>query len=202
MNENIKKAIESRDFETLFDLEIAALRERSCFTLTLRALEKQRKHVIERAQCSKFRKESIPFLPAIPRIHFGRHTLQWLITMVKVGDARGYSDLEPNLLKDFGEIPDQPYWIFDVDDGTRIKGMSPWIAYDMLKAHQRLPMTTTEIVSLCIIFDVLSTDRSIVATGSRFKGAHNPALQIFKGKPLLGLVTSRIGSYSPSCGSR
>lgn len=202
MGENIMEAIESGDFETLFDLEIAALEERACFHLTLKDLRRQRAVVLKRAQENTFTKEWIPFLPAIPRIHFGGDAVNWLISMVKLGDASGRSILAPDLLIDFGAIPDQPYWIFDVEDGADTKDVDPWIAQNVIFQRQRLPLTTTEIISLCAIFDVLSPDRKIIAAGSRFEGARIPQLQIYEGRPLLGLAASSIGSHAPSCGFR
>lgn len=198
----LRKTLESKDPEKLFDLEIAIMKERSCFNLTLQSLKRQRTQVLEKATNTVCAEGHIPFLPAIPRIHFGAHAISWLISMVKIDGTPGHSELLHNSLSDHGMIPNHPYWIFDVHVGTETHDEDLYAMHAIMTELQRMPLTTTEIISLCMISGVLSEDRAINATGSRYQGIKIPQLRVYKNRPVLGTALSFRNSSTPSCGSR
>ena len=82
----------------------------------------------------------------------------------------GYAYLKPTAITDMVEIPDEPYYIFDVEDGESTKGMSPEKAEKTFKSQRRSALTAAEVMALATHTDVLSR-HNLWASGSRCNAA-------------------------------
>ena len=196
-----------KDLVNLFDSQIETLKDCCTPNEIVAEFNIMKEWVIDKASKMTIGKGNIPFLPIIPSAYLGYYGL---ISMVRVGLKKGYTTINPILIKDLIQTPTNGlYYIFDVEDGesTRNNNNSPESVIQTSKEQSRSPLIADEIVNLCIITDVLYR-HYVYAIGSRFGALDKvPAVYLdgFSGFPGLGwLYTYYSGDHygSPSCGSR
>ncbi|MBI1999342.1 MAG: hypothetical protein HYS74_01660 [Parcubacteria group bacterium] len=145
---------------------------------------------------------NIPFLPVIPRSPRSPYDL---MAMVRNGSKVGYAYLNPTQISDVVDAPQEPYYIYDVEDGNITRGKSPEDALKIFKQQKRSPLTAAEVMALATHTDVLSR-HYVWATGSRYEfAARVPNVYLGGGRPKLGWdwVGDSLGHWgSASCGSR
>lgn len=192
-------------FEDLFKTQIETLKNRGCPEHILSKVERKKDLVIANAMEMDFERGRIPFLPVI---HFGdrytsRINIKDQIKMVRVGDAVGYTELDPSfvadIVKDFNDK--EPYFIFNVEDGSVTWGKSNKDAEKIIKKQGRRGLTVAEAIALCIHTDVLS-EHCVDAIGSRYGGVRVPDLRFLDGK--IELSYRNFGAWDerwgiPSC---
>ena len=192
----------SNALSDLFDRQIEILRDRGCPNQVLARLISQKSQVLAKASTIVFKDNRIPFLPIIP---FSSLSLSTQMSMVKNGNKAGFTNLKANEIKDIVSTPNQPYYIFDVEDGTDMLGRSVRKATELIKNLDRSPLTAAEVISLSIQTDALSK-RYVDAGGSRSESDDGaPHLALFVSQPKLNwnfvdYSSDRCGSAS--CGSR
>jgi hypothetical protein len=128
------------------------------------------------------------------------------MAMVRNGSKVGYTYLNPTQISDVVNAPSEPYYIYDVEDGSSTRGKSPEDALKILKQQKRSPLTAAEVTALTTHTDVLSR-HYVWAAGSRYISADwVPIVYLGRGgRPALGwyYVVSSDGPWgSASCGSR
>jgi hypothetical protein len=144
----------------------------------------------------------VAFLPVIPLSYLSLYTQ---MAMVENDGKKGFTYLKPNLISNVVEVPDKPYFIYNVENGQAMRGKSSNEATELLKNTGRSPLTVAEVASLALHTDVLS-QIFLDASGSRFESADEvPDVWLSGGEPWLGWFSadstdSKWGS--PSCGSR
>lgn len=157
------KKVKRSDLEKLFNQQIQTLKDRGCPEQVIEALQEQKDKVLKKASEMNMGEGNIPFIPVIKPVYLGYHGL---MAMVRNGNRQGYSYLNPNEIKDVIETPNNPYYIFDVENGEAMRGKSPQEAEKLLKKQSRSPLTAAEVINLCIQTDVLSR-HYVDAAGSR-----------------------------------
>ena len=153
--------------EKLFDSYIQILDERKSSEQIIKMVQDQKGTVVEKASKMTIGEENIPFLPVIKPLYLGYHGL---MSMVQNDGKQGYCYLNPTLITDEFETPDELYYIYDVEDGQALLSKSPKKAIEIIKKQSRLDLTAAEDISLCIFTDVLS-GHNVWATGSRYDGS-------------------------------
>jgi hypothetical protein len=152
------------DLEKLFDTQIQTLKDRGCPPVIIDMLKEQRDQVLQKASEITIAKKHIPFLPVIPRIYLSIYSQ---MQMVRNGDKVGYTYLKPSEITDVVETPQDPYYIFDVEDGEAMLGKSPQNAEKAIKQQNWRGLTEVEVIALGIHTDVLSR-HYVDAVGSRY----------------------------------
>lgn len=142
------------------------------------------------------------FIPVIPRTYLSIYTQ---MLMVKSSGNMGYTNLVPTAITDTNitDMPEDPYYIYDVEDGELMRGKTAQDAEDFIEEQGRLGLTEVEVIALGIHTNVLSR-HNVDAVGSRYDYGV-PHLQLYEGLPKLD-EGSRCVSHAlwgaASCGSR
>lgn len=190
------------DLEKLFDAQIATLKDRGTPEQIVEILQNQKGAVLKKASEMAIGDGNIPFLPVIPRSFRSPYDL---MAMVKNGGKAGYTYLNPTQISDVVDAPQEPYYIYDVEDGSS-RGKSPENAEKTFKSQKRSPLTAAEVMALTVHTDVLSR-HYVWATGSRYEFADEvPSVCLGDGgRPKLSWDYSGPSNSlwgSASCGSR
>jgi hypothetical protein len=196
------KKIKKEDLEKLFSNQIKRYEDANCPEQVIKLLKDLRDSVIEKASKMTLGKGNLPFLLCTGKTL----SLYSLMAMVKNSDKVGYNYLTPTDVTDQIETPDDPYAIFDVEDGEAMLGKSMQDAEKAIKAKNRFVLTAAEAIALCIQTDVLKR-HYVDAPGSRY-GSAGEAPDVYLGRDdrpglgwdYLGGAVSEWGSAS--CGSR
>jgi hypothetical protein len=160
------KKAKCEDLKKLFDDQIQTLKDRGCPEQIVEMLQNQRSLVLQKASEMSFAEGNIPFMPVIPRTYRSPHDL---MAMVRNGDTKGYTYLNPTVITDEFKTPEDPYYIYDVEDGQALLGKSPEEAIDIIKKQSRSPLTAAEVMALTTHTDVISR-HYVYASGSRYDG--------------------------------
>lgn len=188
-------------YERLFDSQIATLRDRDTPAAIVELLANQRDSVISKASEETREDGHIPFLPVIPRTYRSPYDL---MAMVRNGSKVGYTYLNPTEITDEVKTPNEPYYIYDVEDGEATRGKSPESVQMFFESQGRYGLTAAEVMALTTHTDVL-WGHYVFATGSRCDSVDRmPLMWLDDGEPRLHW--SHVDSHSlwgsPSCGSR
>ena len=193
----------------LFDVQIVIFKNRGVPEETIEALQNEKNVVVQNARGMTIGEGNIPFLPVIKPVYMGYYGYSRAMARVNNGGKTGYTLLKPAFacaFMDLLETPDNFYYIYDVEDGNATRGKSPEAAEKIFKQRSRSPLTAREVISLCILTDVLSR-HGVWATGSRYESA-GKVLEVSlddDGRPMLHwdpVESSLDHRGSPSCGSR
>lgn len=189
-------------YERLFDNQIATLKDRDTPAAIVELLAKQRGSVIGKASEMTFEDGRVPFLPVIPRSYRSPYDL---MPMVRNGDRAGYNHLKPTEITDKIETPNEPYYIYDVEDGESTRGKSPESAQVSFESQSRSGLTVAEVIALTTHTGVL-WGHNLFATGSLYDSADFvPRVWLSDGKPRLhwSYADRSVSDWgSPSLGSR
>ena len=161
------KQAKRSDLEKLFDGQIATLKDRGTPEQIVEILQNQKGAVVKKAIEMADGCGNIPFLPVIPRSFRSPYDL---MAMVRNGAKVGYTYLKPTQISDVVDAPQEPYYIYDVEDGESTRGKNPEVAEKILKQQKRSPLTAAEVTALTTHTDVLSK-HYVWATGSRYESA-------------------------------
>lgn len=189
--------------EELFDTQIATLKDHGTPEQIVEILQNQKGSVLKKASEMTFGDGNIPFLPVIPRSFRSPYDL---MAMVRNGGKVGYTYLNPTQISDVVDAPQEPYYIYDVEDGNSTRGKSPENAEKILKQQKRSPLTAAEVTALTTHTDVLSK-HYVWVPGSRYESAGRvPRVYLDYGvRPLLDwyYVADSYDHWGlASCGSR
>jgi len=121
------KQAERSDLERLFDTQIATLKDRGVPAPIVEILQNQRDQVIAKTSEMTFENRRVPFLPVIPRTYLSIYSQ---MPMVKSGGKAGYTYLKPTAITDVVTTPEDPYYIYDIEDGETMRGKAPQDAAD------------------------------------------------------------------------
>ena len=187
--------------EQLFDTQIATLNDRSVPMQIVEMFHEQRDQVIAKASEMSFENGRMPFLPIIPRTYLSIYSQ---MPMVKSGGNAGYTYLKPTAITDVVTAPEDPYYIYDIEDGEAMRGKTPQDAEKLIRKQGRFGLTEVEVISLGVHTDVLSK-HYVDAVGFRYFSDRVPDLYLNDGEPELDWVY--LGSSydhwgAASCGSR
>jgi len=173
-----------RQFDRGFNAQISVLKRHNCPKKILKTLESKRRQVIARAAgMIFFGSKRIFFSPVIPTSQL---SIPEQMLMVKNGDVPGCTFLSPKDITDEVIVPQEPYFIFSIDDGTKTRGWSPQQAkWAFSKQPRRRGLSCVEAIGFCCVSGVLSRF-NIDAISSRVRKNKIPFLWILGKKPRLG----------------
>jgi len=192
----IRNQAREKKLVDLFASQITTLSERGCPKAILSVLQGQMGPVIARAKQMTFKEGRIPFLPVIPALFLSIYTQ---MEMVKNKTKSGRNLLDPTDLTNVVQTPKKPYFIFDVEDGTEMRGRSIADAEDLIsKQRNRRCLTDVESISLCIHTDVLNR-HNVDCSGSLCGPDYAPGLFLDEDGSRLG--RSSFYAYSDGWGS-
>ena len=198
-----QKQTKRTDLEKLFDAHIATLKDRGVPEQIIETLSSQKNVVVQKASGMTIGEGNVSFLPVIKPACLSYYGL---MAMVRNGSKEGYTHMKLGAVTDQFETPDDLYYIYDVEDGNATRDKSPQDAEKIFKRQKRSPLTVAEVVSLCILTDVLSK-HYVWALGSRDGSADRVLEVALDGgdRPRLdwdyvNFSSARWGSAS--CGSR
>lgn len=164
--ETKRKVTRWKDFEALFERQIATLKERGVPEQIVGWFENDKERILEQAMKMDFGKGNIPFLPVVSLEY---RTLYDLMAMIRTGDGKaGYTDGSYSIIDVTG--PGHNQYIFDVSDGTTTLEGNEKKAEKILAQQNRFPLTIVEVIALCVHTDVLSRIGYLSALGSRLPG--------------------------------
>lgn len=197
----LKKLIdETREkcLKSLFDAQITRMHDRGVPESIVEIFREQRDSVIEKAFEMKIKKGNIPFLPVIPRTFRGPHDL---MAMVRNGSRIGYTYLNPPNISNVSSVPEEPYYLYDIDTGESTRDKSPETADEIILEQKRHPLTIAEAIALATHTDVLS-QHYIRALSSYYRGSEILCISLDNNShPRLDENNHGV-SGSPSCGER
>lgn len=191
-----------RPFEKLFDIQIQILKDRGVPSDIIQKLENQKSAVLKKASDIPFKDGHIPFLSVIPSTLL---SFEKQMEMVYHGSVRGRSYLNQSRVTSLAQIPKEPYYIFDVEDGTAALGKAPQEAEKQFADSNRSPLTAEEGIALVIQHPEILNDHFIDLLGSRLGDVKVPFLWLYEGEPELywGWASISVARWgSASCGSR
>lgn len=173
------------DFSKIFDSQCEKLKGLGCPEQILDILREQRDEVLRKIGGMTVSEGNVPFLPVIPREYLSPYTL---MSMVRTADAVGCNYLKPTDIKNVVEVPDIPYYIFDINTGESTLGKSHEEVSNICTEKGRRCLTADEAMNLCIHANVLSS-HYVLAGGSRHGSDGIPNVSLVGGDyPGLGWV--------------
>ena len=149
----------------LFDTQMETLKARGCLQSVIDVLVSKKNEVIAKATEIETQDGHIPFIAVVPRTEVD---VENLMKMVRNRDREGYNYLNQSDLSNVVDVPNGPYFIFDVEDGKVMLDKSPEKAETLVKKQKRSCLTVDEGISLCIQTKVLS-EHYVDCTGSRYR---------------------------------
>ncbi|MDO8443632.1 MAG: hypothetical protein Q7S78_01415 [Candidatus Azambacteria bacterium] len=190
-----------RRFDREFSAQIFALKRHDCPKMIVRTLEKKRPQVIARAGgMIPSGSKRVSFLPIIPS---NRLSVREQLSMVKNGNIPGCTRLDTAYITNLELVPEEEYFIFSIEDGTKTLGWTPIFGEKVFKAQpNRRGLSVPEIISLCRHTDVISR-QNIDAILSKLKDKV-PFLWLVEREPRLcadKMTTSDPRWGIPSCNS-
>lgn len=192
----------ANEFEKLFDIQIATLKNRGVPEQIVAKFEHQKGIVLKKVKNMIIKDKNIPFLPVIPQSF---RSFFDLITMVRNNEKVGHTALSPTAISDIIETPSVPYYIYEIENGNVTIGKSPQDADKIFKSQGRSGLTVAETIALLIHKHVLS-EHYVWTTGSRFNGSEVPIIYLdSEDRPILTSLSINIKNSrwgSASCGSR
>lgn len=176
------------------------LKDRGTPEQIVEILQNQKARVLAKASEETHGNGNIPVIPRSFRSPYD------LMAMVRNGRKVGYTYLNPTQISDVVDAPQEPYYIYDVEDGSSTRGKSPENAEKTFKQQKRSPLTAAEVMALTVHTDVLSK-HYVWAAGSRCDSAGRVPIVCLGcgGRPELSwcfLGYSVVLWGSASCGSR
>jgi len=184
-----------RRFDRDFSAQISALRRRNCPKAIIKTLESKRSQVIARAVGMTFGSKRVFFSPVIPASQL---SIPEQMLMVCNGDVPGFTFLSPKDITDKVKVPQEPYFIFSIDDGAKTLGWTPQQAEQTFsKQPRRRGLNCVEAIGLCRVSGVLSRF-NIDAIASRVKKVKVPFLWIVEREPRLG--ADKVNASDPRWG--
>ena len=105
----------------LFDEQLAILQAASTQHITISALLKQKDQVIAKASEMIFVESYIPFIPVIP--HEWRSPPDQIAYLHE--ERSGFCYVESQDIWNSQEMPQKPYYIFNVEDGAALRRENP-----------------------------------------------------------------------------
>ena len=188
-------------YESLFDRQIQTLTDRGIPSDIVKKFQVQKPTVLKKAGEGPPTEEHIPFLPVIPDSFL---SIEKQMTFVKNGTQKGKSHLGTEKISTAVQVPKEPYYIFNVEDGRAMLGRSPNSAVTGIINQDRSPLTVEEGIAIAIHkFDILS-DHFVDLPGSRHDD-EVAYLWLSEGRPKLNWSWANLSSArwgSASCGSR
>lgn len=163
----------------LFDEQLAILQLASSQQFTIAALFKQKEAVIAKASEMIFLESHIPFIPVIPSEW--RSPLDQVVFLHE--QQKGFCFIEPHNIWNNQEMPQSPYYIFNVEDGTALRRENPRAHEHHLDESGRRFLTADEIINLALQQEVLRR-HWIVAPGSSCQSLGEDGKMV-KGLPFL-----------------
>jgi hypothetical protein len=139
--------------ERLFQAQIDTLRNKGLSEKNIGCLLEKKISTLTRCSGIELQSGRIPFVPVIPRTWLSLPTQ--LSMLPDYGTIRG--SCVPTLISfDTVETPQEPYYIFDVEDGESMCGVAPLQAAKLIRAQSRRGLTDVEAIALCLHKDVLA----------------------------------------------
>ena len=163
------KQAKHRKLKKLFDAQIATLKDREVPNKIVEILQDQKDLVVERAIYMTIGNGNIPFLPVISHSHLIPYNLiaiEWNFSNVDID----YVYLNTIAIFNMVDIPEEPHYIYDVEDGNATRGKNPEAAEKIFKRQKRSPLTVAEVIALAVHANVYPR-YGVWATGSRYKSA-------------------------------
>lgn len=181
------------DFAKVLDAQYKKLKELDCPEQILDLLREQRDGVLKKAGEMTLGEGNIPFLPVIPHPYLSPYTL---MSMLRIGGKTGFNYLKPADIKNVVKVPDDPYYIFDIDAGKSTQGKSPEEVNKTCSEEGRRCLTADEVMNFCIHIDVLS-NHYVLACGSRYSSDGIPNVTVIGGDcPALGWLPADFSGES------
>lgn len=190
-----------RSLDNLFSRQLEVLAERGCPDVLREHLVSLRKSVVDKALSMTFLEGNLPFLLVVPPPFLSYHTLA---SMLRNGTHVGYTRLNVRLITDVVKVPEDPYVIYDVEDGRALLGRSAQDAKKLLKRQNRSGLTAAEAVHLCIQTNTLN-HHFVDAVVSRYVSDVVPGLWQLDDRPSLNWSARDVALSlwgAASCGSR
>ncbi len=189
-----------QQFDREFSSQIALLKRQYCPKPIMRSLESKRPQVIARAVgMTFFGSKRVFFCPVIPASQL---SIPEQMLMVRNDNVPGCTFISPSNITDEVDVPQEPYFIFSVDDGSKTLGWTPQQAERTFsKQTRRRGLNCIEAIGFCCVSDVLSRF-NIDAIASRVRRTKIPFLWILGREPRLGadkVNASDIRWGIPSC---
>lgn len=165
----------------LFDAQMAVLKRAASQAFTLEILNKQKDAVIAKAGEMVFLETHIPFLPVIPASW--RSVLDQVVYLHP--KKAGFCQILPQHIWNNMEMPKQPYFIFNADDGSALINENPRVHENHLEKNGRRFLTAEEIVALALQDDILLRHwLPAPASSCKVRTPKRPDLEV-KGIPFL-----------------
>ncbi|MBI4120688.1 MAG: hypothetical protein HY457_00310 [Parcubacteria group bacterium] len=166
MGENTNSRL--NELSALFDVQLKTLQSRDTPRVLTGMLRGKKDVVIPLAlkvwtwqydgrPLSELAQEGVQiFLPVIPLQYDDVSFIRFLMSMVRCGEEVGVVQLEPSAFSQLERTPETPYYIFGVEDGRNILGVTPAIARERIlgDVHGH-PHVVAEDIALAVHTPVL-----------------------------------------------
>ena len=179
MEETKKETEQTRgeDCAKELDAQYEKLKALGCPDQVLDILREQRDEVLKKAGGMTVGEGNIPFLPIIPYTCLSPYSL---MSMVRIGDKAGRNYLKSTDIKNVVEVPENPYYIFDIDTGRGTLGKKREEVFSICSEQGRRCLTADEVMNLCIHSNALSS-HNVLAGGSSYSLNGIPNVTFMRG---------------------
>jgi hypothetical protein len=205
--------------EELLDYQIETLLNDPKLSKFVNSLVKQRDLVLIRANaiwCKKYHGENLKKLtikhgihlviPVLPTARFDSYIF---LNMIRYSSSKTrHIKIDLTKICDVVDAPENPYYIYDVDDGETTRGKSPNETIEIFKRQGRSPLTVAEVIALHTHVPDILLIHDTWACGSRYDNDDNLVVLVSKGScyfngPVLcwNNANAPLNIGSPSCGS-
>lgn len=109
-----------------------------------------------------------------------------MMELLVVDGKKGKNYLDLTQVKDLVEVPRQPYWIYEVEDGKKMKGISPNNCVKQFKKEGRRGLIAQEGIALMVQCPDVLKDHYVDLPGSCCGSGGVPCLSFWSAGPGLG----------------
>jgi len=198
------KQVKRKDLDRLFDSQITTLKERNVPEQILGVFRNNKDKVLNHAESTPVAEGNLALAPVITPLYLGYHGYHGLASLVRYKDKQGYVYIDPRQITDIEKVSSVLYYMFDIEDGTAMRGKNLEDSGKLIVKQGRLHAVTTEVLSIGVHIDVLSR-HYVHAVGSRYGSDGTPGLYLDDDGPRLdwGYLAGAGDRWgAASCGSR
>lgn len=164
--------------EQLFENQLEALCKHGCPDEVIREFLSKKGIVISKIGNMSVASRHVLFVPVIP-VHY--RTFHDQIAMIK-SDKKGFCFADTRPARDILKTPDRPYYLVDVN--CDLHGVNARLARRIIRSADRSPLTSAEVIALCIHTNILASNTYLRAVGSKYGFRKIPAVAYNYGKPV------------------
>ncbi len=174
----------------MFDMQLRALRAYGspygCYKHVVSSLFEKKKETIDMAMDMEMFNGHIPFVAVVPKNRMNIYALMELL--YNSHGKRGFLGFSQDKLIHSVPVPEDPYFMFNVEDGTSTLGKTSEEAKSFFDSQARSCLTVEEVIALCYFQSDVLLKHFLDCIGSYFSSDDRiPVLCLKQRRPWIAL---------------